>query len=125
MATDERDILELLNSELKFIESGGYKRSLQTPWLATCVFRDSPTCINFGDPNRSHPCDECLLTALVPREHLSERVPCHFIPLNPEGETIHYLERNEPQDALQEKVKDWLRRMIRVLEAARAEEAKV
>ena len=124
MGIDERDILEVLKRELEFIENGGYGRSFQTPWLATSVFQDSPTCLNFGDPDRTHPCDECLLTALVPPEHLSENVPCHFIPLNAEGETIHYLERNEPPEALQVRLKDWLRHMIGVLEAARAVQRK-
>ena len=32
MATDERDILELLKDELNFIEKGGYGRSVRTPW---------------------------------------------------------------------------------------------
>ena len=124
MATDERDVLDLLKRELEFVENGGYSKSFQTPWLATSIFQDSPTCLNFGDPDRSHPCDECLLSALVPREYLGENLPCHFIPLNAEGETVHYLERNEAPAALQEKLKDWLRRMIAVLEAARANEAK-
>jgi hypothetical protein len=123
MATDERDILQLLNTELQFIEDGGYSRSFHTPWLATSVFQHSPTCLNFGDPDRTHPCNECLLAALVPQEHLRDNVPCHFIPLNAEGETIHYLERNEPPSVMHEKLKDWLRRMISVLEAARGQKA--
>ena len=119
MATDERDVLELLKRELAYIEDGGYSRTLHTPWLTASVFEDSPTCLNHGDPGHRRPCDECLLTALVPREHLADRVPCHFIPLNGEGETVHFLEQNETQAVLQAKVKDWLRRMIGVLEAAR------
>jgi hypothetical protein len=66
MLTDDRDVLDVLKFELDFIEKGGYGRSVRTPWLATSIFQDSLTCLNFGDPNRSHPCDECLLMALVP-----------------------------------------------------------
>jgi hypothetical protein len=57
MLTDDRDVLDVLKFELDFIEKGGYGRSVRTPWLATSIFQDSLTCLNFGDPNRSHPCD--------------------------------------------------------------------
>ncbi len=124
MPIDDRDVLEVLRFELDFIESGGYGRSVRTPWLPTSIFQDSLTCLNFGDPNRTRPCDECLLMALVPPGRRSEKVPCHYIPLTPEGETIDDLERNETQDAKEEVVKNWLRRMIKILEDARAEQIK-
>jgi hypothetical protein len=72
---------------------------------------------------RSHPYDECLLMALVPPERRSEKVPCHHIPLTPEGEAIQHLERNEQQDVMENVVKNWLRGMIKILEQARAEQA--
>jgi hypothetical protein len=122
MLTDDRDILDVLKFELDFIENGGYGRSVRTPWLPTSIFQDSLTCLNFGDPNRSHPCDECLLMALVPTERCSEKVPCHHIPLTPEGESIHHLEHNEGRQVTEEVVKNWLRRMIKILEEARAEQ---
>jgi hypothetical protein len=124
MPADDRDVLEVLKFELDFIEKGGYGRSVRTPWLPTSIFQDSLTCLNFGDPSRSRPCDECLLMALVPPERRSEKVPCHHIPLTPEGETIDHLERNEPQDVKEEVVKNWLRRMIKILEEARTEPVK-
>jgi hypothetical protein len=124
MITDDRDVLDVLKFELDFIEKGGYGRSVRTPWLPRSIFQDSLTCLNFGDPNRSHPCDECLLMALVPPERCSEKVPCHHIPLTPEGETIHHLERSKAREVMEEIVKNWLRRMIKILEDARAEQAK-
>jgi hypothetical protein len=63
--------------------------------------------------------------ALVPPEHCSEKVPCHHIPLTPEGKTIQRLEQNEGREVTQEVVKDWLRRMIKILEEARAEKARL
>lgn len=120
MATDDRDVLEILKKELEFFDKGGYAHSLRTPWRTTSIFRDSPSCLNYGDPEHSRPCDQCLLTALVPEEHLSEKIPCHHIPLNADGETIHFLEQNETPEVMHEKVKDWLRRMIKLLEEARA-----
>lgn len=121
MPADDRDVLEVLKSELDFIEKGGYGRSVRTPWLPTSIFQDSLTCLNFGDPQRSHPCDECLLMALVPPERRSENVPCHHIPLTPEGKTIAVLERNADQDEMEETVKTWLRRMINNLEEVRTQ----
>lgn len=61
MAKDDRDILEILEWELDFVAYGGYGRSVRTPWKPASVFQDSLTCINFGDPNRTYPCSECLL----------------------------------------------------------------
>jgi hypothetical protein len=55
-------------------------------------FRNSLTCINYGDPDRAHPCKECHLIDFVPNEHHSEEIPCHFIALNEAGETIEDLE---------------------------------
>src|SRR5690349_21371035 len=104
MPADDRDILETLKSELDFIDKGGYGRSVRTPWLPTSIFQDSLTCINFGDPHRSRPCEECLLMALVPPECRTEKVPCHHIPLTPEGETIDFLGRNKPQSDMEEAV---------------------
>ena len=124
MPIDERDVLEVLKSELEFIKKGSYGGAPRATGVTPgpplpSIFQNSPTCLNFGDPNRSHPCDECLLTALVPKNRLSETVPCHHIPLNPEGETIHYLERNEGPEATEQKVAAWLKCMIKILEEAR------
>ena len=121
MPKDDRDVLEVLKSELDFIEKGGYGRSVRTPWLATSMFQDSPTCLNFGDPQRTHPCEECLLMILVPPERRSEEVPCHHIPLTRDRKTISFLEQNGTQDDTEETVKTWLRRVIGLLEQARSE----
>jgi hypothetical protein len=119
MTIDERDVLEVLKAELEFVTKGRYDRPDRTPWLPSSIFQDSPTCLNFGEARRRHPCDECLLTALVPKARLSEAVPCHHIPLNPEGETIHHLERNESREVMEQKVAAWLACMIKILEEAR------
>jgi len=124
MEKDSSNPLEVLKAELSFIEKGGYGRSVRTPWLPTSIIQDSPTCINLGDSDRSLPCSECLLMSLVPPERRSEDVPCHHIPLTPEGETIHYLERCEIQEVMAEKVKDWLVRTIKLLGATRVERAR-
>lgn len=124
MATDERDILELLKDELDFIEKGGYGRSVRTPWQSKSTFQDSLTCINYGDPNRAHPCNECLLLDFVDPENRTEAVPCHFIPLNSDGETIEDLEQQDNQAKLEREVSNWLRAKIKQIEEERSEHAK-
>ncbi len=123
MAKDDRDILELLKFELNFLEQGGYGRSVRTPWKPTTAFLDSITCINFGDPERTRPCDECLLMDFVPSGAREENVPCHHIPLNPKGETVDSIERYDNQQEVEEKLKAWLRTAIAQLEAERARKA--
>ena len=123
MAKDDRDILELLKFELNFLEQGGYGRSVRTPWKPTTAFLDSITCINFGDPERSRPCDECLLMDFVPSDAREQNIPCHHIPLNPKGETVDSVERYDNQQEVEEKLKAWLRTAIAQLEAERARKA--
>jgi hypothetical protein len=122
MARDDRDILEILKFELSFLEQGGYGRSVRTPWKPTSVFQDSITCLNFGDPQRTHPCSECLLMDFVPPERRGTEVPCHHIPLNPQGETVDSV--NDNQQELEDKVREWLKAMIERFEARRAAAAK-
>jgi hypothetical protein len=110
------DLLEALRFELKFIEDGGYGRSPHAPWRAPYIFEDSPTCLNFSDPARPHPCSECLLTQLVPAEMREQEVPCRFIPLNDKGQTVDWLYRTGTQIELEEAVREWLQREISRLE---------
>ena len=120
MAHDDRDILELLKSELDFIEQGGYGRSVRTPWKPQSTFQDSLTCINYGYPYRAHPCNECHLLDFVSPEHHSAEVPCHYIPLNETGETIEDFEAQDNQAKLERNVRDWLRARIKQIEEERA-----
>ena len=121
MSDDKRDVLEVLKFELEFLEQGGYGRSVRTPWKATSVFQDSPSCLNFNDPSRPHACNECLLTDFVPREAWNEDIPCHFIPLNVQGETVDSMERQAHQLEMEETVKNWLRSTIARLERERSQ----
>ena len=117
---DDRDLLEVLKFELDFVESGGYGRSVRTPQTPTSIFQDSITCINFGDPKRTRPCEECLLMQFVPEEHRKDSVPCHHIPLNARGESVDDLEALHNQQRMEEDLAVWLRSAIRQLEAERA-----
>ena len=123
MASDDRDILELLERELEFIEKGGYGRSVRTPWIQNSTFQDSLTCINYGYPYRAHPCNECHLLDFVSPEHHGAEVPCHYIPLNEFGETIEDLEAEGNDAKLERRVRGWLRARIKEIEEERTLQA--
>ena len=125
MPKDERPIVELLKDELAFIEQGGYGRSVRTPWLPKSTFQDSLTCINYSDPARTHPCNECHLIDFVAEEHRSEAVPCHFIALNEAGETIDGLEAGGNQAKLEATLKQWMRTRINQIEGERERESQL
>jgi hypothetical protein len=112
MSEEKRELLKKLKFELAFIEDGGYGRSVRTPQKATSPFQDSLTCLNFGDPLRSHPCNECILMQYVPDSGKGEDVPCHHIPLDEKNRTIATLDETEGEVA----IKQWLRREINRLE---------
>ncbi len=120
MFKDDRELLEVLKFELAFLKDGGYGRSVRTPWKATSIFQDSPTCINFADPHRSRPCDECHLLDFVPAERRSETVPCHHIPLNGASQTVQSLAEKGYQAGLEGTVAEWLQATIKKLEHERA-----
>jgi hypothetical protein len=125
MTQDERDLLDLLKFELKFLEDGGYGRSPHTAWRRQAVFEDSPTCPNFGDPARPHPCADCLLMRFVPLELRDHVSPCRHIPLTDKGETIDYFYRCDTQLELlklEEALASWLRKQISQIEEQREAE---
>ena len=117
MSKDERDMLDLLKSELDFIEKGGYGRDVRTPWRERSVFHDSLSCVNYALPEKAHPCAECHLIDFVPPDKRHEVVPCHSIPLTEAGDTIETLDGN--QSVMEDVLKHWLRKKIREIETAR------
>ena len=119
MASDERDMLEVLRAELDFIEQGGYGRSPRNPHQPKSSFQDSLTCINYASAERLHPCNECHLIDFVPKEARCENVPCHFIELNESGETLEELEAADNQHRLETALKNWLKARIKEIENSR------
>jgi hypothetical protein len=117
--SDQRDVLDVLKFELSFLEQGGYGRSVRTPWKPTSTFQDSPSCINFNRQDPPQECSECLLTNFVAPGAEGEEVPCHHIPLNSQGETIHGMERQRAQPEMEEALRNWLRDTIAHMEAQR------
>jgi hypothetical protein len=117
---DQRDILEVLKFELRFLEDGGYGRSPRAPWRASAVFEDSPACPNFCDPARPHPCESCLLEKFVPENRRAENSPCRFIPLTSDGRTVDDFYRTASQAEMEEALAQWLRTQIDKIESKRA-----
>jgi hypothetical protein len=113
------EVIDFLKAELSFVEDGGYGRSVRTPQKPTLIFRDSPSCLNFNDPARPHPCYACELMQFVPEQLRGESMPCHHIQLTRDGKTIEDFEDHGSQPALEEAMSDWLRRTIARLEALR------
>ena len=120
MAQDARDILEVLRFELGFLEDGGYGRSPHAPWRAPAIFEDSPICPNFCDPARPHPCETCLLEQFVPEARRAESVPCRFIQLTEQGQTVEDFYRTGSQVEMEEALARWLRAQIDKIEKERA-----
>jgi hypothetical protein len=123
VSNDPRNLIAVLEAELRFLENGGYLTSPQSSWKAPLVFLDSPSCINVGLPHRPHPCVDCFLIDFVPAAFVEENIPCHFIPLNVQGETIDSLEKQAHQSEMEEEVKNWLRATIARLTEAQGGKA--
>ena len=116
MSADPRDIVAVLKAELRFLESGGYHNTPQNSWKAPSMFLDSPICANYGKLDRPHACTDCLLIDFVPAQFLEENIPCYFIPLNKQQETVNTLERQAHLSEMEEVVKQWLITTIARLE---------
>jgi hypothetical protein len=117
MLKDERDVVEVLKSELGYLKNGTY--SGRESWGPGFIFEDSPTCLNFGHKDNPGPCSGCILMDFVPPEHRSQKFPCRHIPLDASGQTLDALYRNCDQAEVEARVCDWLELTIQRLEQER------
>lgn len=115
-------LLEILKHELSFLKNGGYRHPDHAQWRAQYVFEDSPTCLNYGDTERSWPCNYCPVFAFVPQEAQQKARPCRHIPLNEKGETLDSLYRSASPQEIEATVAAWLERQIMGLEQEQAKE---
>lgn len=116
----DRDLLEVLKFELRFLEDGGYGRSPHEPRRSPLMFEDSLTCMNFNTQAERTPCDACLLMKFVPSGRAAEQIPCRHIPLNAQGQTLASLYESATQQEIEEVFGNWLRAAIKRLEMERA-----
>ena len=71
------------------------------------------------------PCPECWLFEFVPEYFHEEMVPCHFIALNQDGESIHSMSPQYTQLEVVEAVRAWLKAEIRRIEGLESDPARV
>jgi hypothetical protein len=119
MASKKRDLLEVLKLELEFLKGGGYRKG--SSWRPQFIFEDSPTCLNYDDPERKRSCSECVLMSLVPAEFREGKPPCHHISLNERNDTIQSLQQWSTPEELEDAVSEWLMDTIQKLECERAQ----
>ena len=106
---NNKDLITLLQQELAFLESGGYRNP--DLWRSPFIFEDSGTCLHpYGPPNGRH--SDCPLMTFVPEGRRNVPFPHRHIPLNAEGYTLDSMYRNNSQREIEETVRSWLKRTI-------------
>jgi hypothetical protein len=121
MAKGERGLLEVLRAELKFLEQGGYRQTARAAWRPHFMFEDSPTCLNFDSTQPAKPCIDCVLMQAIPQSVRTRKIPCRYIPLNDDGETIDSFYRTGTQEELEAAMVTWLKTTIERLERENAQ----
>lgn len=116
---DRQKLVQILRSELTFLDQGGYRLRPRFPWRPNFVFEDSPTCINFADSGPRHPCTQCPLIQFVPRDRRETRIPCRHITLTDRGETVNSFYEWGTDEELEAALRGWLGRTIQELESER------
>jgi hypothetical protein len=113
---NRQDLLNRLQSELEFVNRGGYRRSPKSPWRAPYVFEESTSCPNFYDRTRPHLCRDCWLMQFVPGDRHDEEIPCRFVQLG-KGTTVDSLYRCGTVLETEEALGNWLRQRIQELKS--------
>ncbi len=121
MSKDKRNLLDVLKKELEFVEKGGYRNPARAAWRPQFMFQDSPTCLNFEPSDQPKPCIDCSILQLIPLETALRKVPCRYIPLNEQGDTLDLLYRTATEKETEVKFIDWLKTTIARLEREKAE----
>ena len=116
MSNDQRELLTVLKAELEFAEKGGYRNTDLSAWRPQFIFQDSPTCLNSDPAQPPRPCSECILNQLVPADLRRRNIPCRYIPLNEQGETIDSFYRSGTREELESALRNWLHTTIQRLE---------
>jgi hypothetical protein len=110
-----KQLLDMLKIEEAIVSTKGFRASprIGKPYFEP--FKDSVTCLNFSRESLE-PCDECWLMEFVPHDFHEKALPCHQIPMNPEGETVVSLKSKGDIARLEQTVLSWLRNKIAQLE---------
>src|SRR5579884_4032112 len=97
MPSDDRDVLQVLKTELEFLRRGGYRRVARAPWRTPLYFEDSPSCPRL-------------------RQFSSKSQPCQHIRLSSEGHTLHALYRWATPGETRIALENWLTAAIERIE---------
>jgi hypothetical protein len=119
MKSNRRDLLEVLNTELEFLDGGGYDHPSIYRWRSGFL-AGSPSCPNYGLAHKRTPCSQCDWMTYVPTDLRDQEAPCRFIPINQYGETIMSMMCRYGAEAVKPELRDWLRNEIAAIEADRA-----
>ena len=121
MANMPRDPLALLMDELEFLDAGGYE--LKSPFR---LFKDSPSCPNFGSHERFVNCGDCELAQFVPEAARDELECCQEIVLNHNGDSVDLLYNWGTPEEQKRYARAWLLQQIAkvTLKNAKASAAK-
>lgn len=119
MYSDRQNLVKVLETELRFLESRGYRNPEM--WRPQFIFLDSPTCVHPAGSGRPGACSDCPLIEFVPEKRRSAQVPCHHIPLTDEGFTIDSLMRWGTQEELEDALRVWLKKKIKAMKEPQSE----
>jgi hypothetical protein len=119
--------LETLKKELDFVDHAGYRKPIGSrqplfcmesgvEWKKRTFFEDSPVC----PKEKYEACDpqsDCALMRFVPEDLRNETLPCHYIPLNEQGDTIASLEETGNREKIEAAIRSWVQKNIEKMEA--------
>src|SRR5262249_25654581 len=108
MTPSKKDVLATLQTELAFVERGGYRAPKQTAWRLQFIFEDSPTCLNSRNLGERHPCSQCALIDFFPNGHKQRNFLCRYIPLDDSAHTLDLLYRTATEEEAHAMVANWL-----------------
>ena len=120
MAKDKRNLLRVLQSELIFLDAGGYSAWAGARWRLPLIFEESPACPNFNDTSHTTACQDCALMKLVPLRARHAPVPCRHIILDNLGQSLASLYQTSTVEELTSVYRTWLRRTIEHMERKQA-----
>jgi hypothetical protein len=113
--TENRRLFRVLRNEAAFFDAEGYGKPFRSQWRPTLLLRDSPACINYRDSGRQNSCRQCPLFSMVPADQQEKQIPCHYIQLNPQGETIAGLYSRGTQELLDQRYRNWIKEKLKDL----------
>jgi len=113
MLDNEQDLVKVLETELRFLDNGGYRDP--DMWRPQFIFLDSATCVHPAGSGRPEACADCPLIGFVPRARRSAPVPCHHSAQTREGFTVDSVTGCGTQEEVGNALRGWLTEKIEAL----------